>query len=922
MKNNKLNRRDFIQKSVLASAVTGVGSKSLFFHDNAVPIEGKYINPLRGEYPSLTALHLKSDSPALTFGVDELNAIRWGADDSSKWKPYTADLAPAKWIWLPVERTLPNTFALFRKMITLDALPKSAHGWITADSRYRLTVNGRHVQWGIAPSDPRTPDVDPVDLAPYLQKGQNVIGIEVLHFGHGDGTWADGRPGLLAHFVLEDSTGNKTRIVTDNSWQALLDRAHPPGHYKRWFLRALQEEFDSRLRPDGWDAPGFKPDALWTSADELAARADKPVVTGKPVGLEGDKLQVPSSLAALHTRQIPLTKEVWQPAAEMTEQGRVRWKRPVDDWFDVRMADSFSIEREPVAQQTGAGVWTLPANAKGEGWFLTFSLPMLMVGWPAFEIEAPAGTVIELMVQEGHDPKGPQPWLETFFHSWTRFISKGGKQRFQTFDYESACWVQLHIHEATGPVKISGVGMTRRLFDWPREPVMKFAEPALDRLFAAAINRTKNNQIETVVDCVGRERQQYSGDQDFQHLTTLYAFGETRLLDRFLRTWTQGQMKSGCFFDAWPAYDRLLRIAQRELNGTLYGPLAEYGLHCFVSAREFQRYTGSLDNARDIYPRFQRYVEFLRTLRGSDGLLFSGEERVEHFYSSQAAHRELIDHKCAFTIRAIWGLKEGLIPLAEALGKTEDALAYRQLANELLASAKAHFWSAEVGAFVNNLPRLKEEKTPVMDELTLTFSVWAGLCPEGRIDATLDLLERMPKTVKSAVPWYLTPRMTLLARHGRSGVVLKELREVWAQIPPVTGPTLTVSEAVMPKGDAPYIFSHSGTVLYDVLLFGLLGFEPAEEPGGLFRLQPQLGDFQGLETDIHTARGPIHFKSYFKDGVQHITIFPPAGLKLNVNIPTNATSESGPLGAGTVKGGWREIPITAGKETRFRLSSK
>ena len=51
--------------------------------------------------------------------------------------------------------------------------------------------------------------------------------------------------------------------------------------------------------------------------------------------------------------------------------------------------------------------------------------------------------------------------------------------------------MQLHIHEATGPVKISGVGMTRRLFDWPREPVLKFAEPALDRLFGAGINRTK-----------------------------------------------------------------------------------------------------------------------------------------------------------------------------------------------------------------------------------------------------------------------------------------------------------------------------------------------------------------------------------------------------------------------------------------------
>jgi alpha-L-rhamnosidase len=62
------------------------------------------------------------------------------------------------------------------------------------------------------------------------------------------------------------SVGNKTRIVTDKPWQALLDRGHAPGQYKRWFLRALQQEFDSRLRPDGWDAPGFQPDALWTPA--------------------------------------------------------------------------------------------------------------------------------------------------------------------------------------------------------------------------------------------------------------------------------------------------------------------------------------------------------------------------------------------------------------------------------------------------------------------------------------------------------------------------------------------------------------------------------------------------------------------------------------------------------------------------------
>jgi len=42
-----------------------------------------------------------------------------------------------------------------------------------------------------------------------------------------------------------------SEVVTDGSWRALLDRAHRPGQFKRWYLRALQEDFDARLRPAG-----------------------------------------------------------------------------------------------------------------------------------------------------------------------------------------------------------------------------------------------------------------------------------------------------------------------------------------------------------------------------------------------------------------------------------------------------------------------------------------------------------------------------------------------------------------------------------------------------------------------------------------------------------------------------------------------
>ena len=44
--------------------------------------------------------------------------------------------------------------------------------------------------------------------------------------------------------------------------------------------------------------------------------------------------------------------------------------------------------------------------AAGEGVFATFELPEQVVGFPFLTVEAPAGTVVELMTQEAHDLAG------------------------------------------------------------------------------------------------------------------------------------------------------------------------------------------------------------------------------------------------------------------------------------------------------------------------------------------------------------------------------------------------------------------------------------------------------------------------------------------------------------------------------------
>ena len=149
----KMNRRDFFKK-------TAIGGISL---------------PL-----------VAFSAAGSTSGRQKPNPRSFPTSHAGFQSPSTIDLSPALWIWYPSARTLSNTVVLFRKEVTLSSAVRQARGWIVADSRYRLFVNGKRMQWGPPPSDPRWMEVDPIDLSSELHEGVNIIGVEVLFYGHGD----------------------------------------------------------------------------------------------------------------------------------------------------------------------------------------------------------------------------------------------------------------------------------------------------------------------------------------------------------------------------------------------------------------------------------------------------------------------------------------------------------------------------------------------------------------------------------------------------------------------------------------------------------------------------------------------------------------------------------------------------------------
>lgn len=71
----------------------------------------------------------------------------------------------------------------FRKTIDLKEKPSHFVVHVSADNRYRLFVNGRPVSRGPARSDTWHWNFESLDLAPFLQKGKNILAAVVWNGG-------------------------------------------------------------------------------------------------------------------------------------------------------------------------------------------------------------------------------------------------------------------------------------------------------------------------------------------------------------------------------------------------------------------------------------------------------------------------------------------------------------------------------------------------------------------------------------------------------------------------------------------------------------------------------------------------------------------------------------------------------------------
>jgi hypothetical protein len=151
-----------------------------------------------------------------------------------------------------------------------------------------------------------------------------------------------GKPGFIFKLEVELDDSSTETVVSDHSWQSHLAQCWQPGHYKRWFLRALQEEFDARLYPHGWAGTGFGANRDWLESMEIDCPPDKPATCSSLRDYINDARGNPE-VSNIRPRSIPIVKETFVPVKRLVESLWIEWVRPPQEYFAILTPKAYRV---------------------------------------------------------------------------------------------------------------------------------------------------------------------------------------------------------------------------------------------------------------------------------------------------------------------------------------------------------------------------------------------------------------------------------------------------------------------------------------------------------------------------------------------------------------------------------------------------
>lgn len=683
----------------------------------------------------------------------------------------SSELAPVNWqlslansgaVWIGSSHPfdLHEAYLCFRSPAgwQLAQQPQRAELLITADSRYRLWVNGRPVARGPARCYPHAQSVDRLDLAPYLRAGPNLLAVQVYQPGYSHFAYVHrANAGLLACLECD----GQPALATGATWRTRRDRSYQELVARMSIYQAGVEERDLALS-DGWIAPGYDDDG-WTAARVVAAIGAAP-------------------WTGLVERQLPLVVERDLPL-------KLLWVRqglyPADTAHDPHLALRLSWaagtdisqqgEDSEFARGSVAGLgdegWFGVALEEGEAatWVFDLGRGYTCLGWA--DVQGAQGGE-RLVISYSEKLAGAGPYLsdpDTYcrVRMTDRYRLAAGDQQVEPFLLRGG---RILIFQMVGP---TGPGLRvrfgARAAEYPlhvTRPVTS-DDPLLEGVLRLCENTLRACLHETFVDNPWRENAHWLGDPAVQALAMATICDDTRPLRATIEMAAQGAYPDGVLPGVLPS----------EAHAYV---VADFNFQWVELLHIYWRLTGDAGFVQAMWPALVAMLERFAQDVAGDGLIRSKPGRRLFLDWAPVSRNE---PNAIYNLHYLLALQLAAELAAEVGGQAAPAACrWRERATQVRAASRQAFWQDE--RWYDDLER------STWSQLAAALAILTGAAEPGEQAPLLDALaarslnpddDPIPDDLVLASPFMHHRVLEALRRSGRTQAVIDIIGLRWGR---------------------------------------------------------------------------------------------------------------------------------------------
>ncbi|WVW82737.1 hypothetical protein I302_104748 [Kwoniella bestiolae CBS 10118] len=610
----------------------------------------------------------------------------------------TINTLKANWVWVPnwTDSSSENTAARlvsFTRTLNLSNKPSEAILHFSADTRYKLFVNGHRVAVGPSRSHSTIWYYDTLDIAPWLIKGENKLEFLVIRYFAGSRGGMPFERTTFPGFTCVGTVGEED-LASSKGWSAVVD--------------------DSKEYPTG-----LQDDVFLHINERVSPIPPKEVVTPVPYSLK--TLNGELAPWRLRSREIPLPETT--PVSVNT----------------INAIQSASAETQWKDYLSGKGAVSLQANTKHSLDIQADVHSTAFVKW-SFTAKADTQIKLKLTYSEGYELE-PRfyPWLRTKanrldskdglllgpFDEVILNIPAGQEITYEPFWFRTFRLIRFEVEVGSAPVDLVSFNATQ--VNYPLDVKGSWKEAGdeySERIWDVSIRTLRNCIFDGYSDCPFYEQLQYSGDSRSVGLFHYLISGDDRLMRQAITNFAASITPEGLTQSRFPSH-----VPQIIAGFSLYWILQICDHHLFFGDTPysksfvpkidgvfefFDQHTDELGLVSGISEDVWQYCDWVTTWSATDdhpdkGVPTSGRNSNRHTYLS---------------LLYAYVLREAA-KLLRQVGRPGNASEYETRAESLRKAIRKHCYDGEY--FTDSTADIAKNDDLAYSQHCQVFAVLAGI---------------------------------------------------------------------------------------------------------------------------------------------------------------------------------------------------